>query len=300
MRPRILAVGVLTIAMVLPGAPPTLAHGNEGDTPTLPWTHLRFSAKKLFWTAETRIDLEPADPSSLATTLIAAPGSDALPAPPPVLQLSVASAFAGRRDHATLWFDPETGRAFQRRKVREGKKAYTKTYRFTREGVFSHRRSPTDDERDRPSSDWSNLDTRTFPHRPDRCAVVTEPTALLHRVSLADLELGDRVDLCAFSNKQTQRLVLRVEEALQLEVDHQLSSPGTTPRQRRETIEVLRLRIGPADEAAEGFELLGLEGEVDLYVDRRYRLPVRLEGRLGSLGRLRVDLEEAVLPATTP
>ena len=264
------------------------------------WQRLDFRAKKLLWTATTEVELTWPSTEALADQLLETPEGTGLPPRPPVALLATRSAFAGRSDQVELWFESDTGRALQRRKVRFGSKAYLKTYRFTADGVFSHRVSPTEDERGLEQDSWSQIEDSTISQAPDRCSRVTEPTALLYTLTAAELEVGDRLELCTFSNKRTQRVVVRVEECVPLEVDHRLVERDGTAARRRGTIETLRVRIAPTDPENEGFEFLGMEGAIDLFVDLEHRLPVRLEGRLGALGRLRVELDAAHFAEPTP
>ena len=292
-----MAVAVLT--------PVTRAH-EPGERPppkeartTVPWTTLRFEASKLFWTATTTLRWVPVEAGELPGQLIDAPSHRPLAARGRVVRLELASQFAGRQDDASVWVEESGFRALQRLKRRRGKKAYQKTYRFTEGGVYSHRLSPRDGEpEDGPPNRWSRLATTFYPYSETPCAVVSEPTALFFLVSVLPLEPGERHSLCTFSNKDLQWIEVEAVERTRLEVDLELDHADGTSSRIDGPLTVRRLVVRPRDTATgDDFELLGLEGELSLWVADQPRLPVRLSGRLGALGRTTVDLRRAELAA---
>ena len=249
------------------------------DPARVPWKRLDFEASKLFLTGSTEVHLH-----TQATT-----GEDG---PPEVLRLDVASSFAGRDSVSRVWFEPESAAAHERQKDRTGSKAYRKIFRFTSTGVESRRLSPADaSEADLPPERWSRVEESSYPHPPEAdCAVVSEPTLLFYLVSALRVGPGERIEVCSFSGKTLSRLLLEVEEGPRVRIDAAvLGAEG----EGQEEVETLRFRVR-AEPVVAGqeveLEFLGLEGDVAILVDTERRLPVRIEGRVPALGRLRVRL----------
>ncbi len=282
------------------------------DPERVPWTRLRYEARKLFFSGTTEVRL--AGPrSDLAGELIESPRGAALEADPggrtpggpdpgrpdPQLsRLTLESAFAGRRSEVEVWFDPGTAAALQRRKQRYGKKAYEKIYRFTADGVFSRRRSPRISGR-RGSEWWGRLEEEFYRYPGERggCPVVAEPTVLFYLLAAAELTPGEPLAVCTFSRRDLSRIEVWPAGAATLRVDYAELSGGER-RQRQGEIETLRVtvraRANPRRPLDGGeFEFLGLVGDVEIFVAGG--VPVEVRGRLPRFGRVQVRLVEVEL-----
>lgn len=276
--------------------PPTVATTPD---PKPAWSALRFTARKLFFESTTEIRLERVVPETLGGVLVEpAEGEAGLrPTGSPVALMTVDSRFASRHDESSLWFELETGRALQRFKIRHGKKAYRKKYRFAAGGVHVRRIAPLEGEVSQPHERWSKIEDRFYRHGEEGCAVVLEPTVLLYLLAEAPPAPGEPLELCTFSGKMLQRVVVENKGSQTVEVDYGTYLPGNDqPARHRGRQDLLRLELRPAGEGDE-LELLGLEGAIEVYVDPRQRLPVRVEGRLDFFGRVSVVLETAWLTA---
>ena len=120
---------------------------------------------------------------------------------------------------------------------------------------------------------------------------------LFYLASAGDLAAGRPVEVCVFTRKALSRVELRVEATAELAVDYSERSPRGA-RRRRGDIEALKLSIKArpvAADSGEEFELLGLKGDVELYLDPATRIPVQVSGRLPGLGRVHVKLTEVEL-----
>ena len=268
------------------------------DPARVPWTRLRFEARKLFLKATTEVRFATAPRRDLEGQLIDSPRSAASePRGARIARLELDSSLAGRRSEVDVWFDPGEVFALQRRKLRHGKKAYQKTYRFTDDGVFSRRRSPRSSaEGERPPGGWSRVEETFYAHPGKRrdCPAIIEPAMLFYLVAVADLAPREPLSICAFSNKVLSRLELRPTGSVPLRVDYAEISAGGRTRRKGE-IEAQRIAVSarPLDHAEEDFELLGLEGDVELFVHRG--VPVEVGGRIPGFGRVKVRLAEAEL-----
>ncbi len=262
------------------------------DPDRVPWTRLRYEARKLFFKGTTEVRL--AGPrGDRAGELIASPGRAGLEPKAGVSLIELESAFAGRRSVAEVWFDPGSAGALQRRKQRYGKKAYEKIYRFTGDGIFSRRRSPRISGR-RPGEWWGRLEEEFYRYPGERggCPVVAEPTVLFYLLAAAELATGKPLAVCTFSRRGLARVELRSAGTATLDVDYAETSAGER-RRRQGEIEALRVTVRARPLNGGDFEFLGLEGDVELFLAGR--VPVEIRGRLPRFGRVQVKLVEVEL-----
>lgn len=269
------------------------ADAHELSLQPVPWTRLEYAAHKLFLKGRSEIRLESVPSSRLAGELIESPEGSALgPRGSRAGRLELRSAFAGRESRSRVWFDPDTVNAFQRLKERPGKDPYRKTYRYAREGVYEHRCAPGDaSEKGRPWEQWSQIE-ETFHAHPSghrRCSTVIEPALLFYLVSAVDLSAA--FEVCAFTDRALHRVQIRPAGSESLAIDYVERSPSGENRRQRQ-IEARRFAVSaqPLAGGASDFELLGLQGDVEIYLDPDTRVPVRIAGRVPKLGRLEVEL----------
>ncbi len=293
---RRLPITMLALASLVFGAggESRSAAADDLDPDRVPWTRLRYEARKLFFKGTTEVRLG----AGSRRDLIASPGHAALepgsggPAPR-VSLLELDSVFAGRRSEVEVWFDPGGLVAFQRRKLRHGKKAYEKIYRFTADGVFSRRRSPRISGR-RPAEPWGRLEEEFYRYPGERggCPTVAEPTMLFYLLAAAELTPGEPLTACTFSRRDLSRVEVRAAGAATLKVDYAELTDGER-RQRQGEIEALRVTVRARPLDGGDFEFLGLEGDVEIFlVDG---VPVEIRGRLPRFGRVQVKLVEVEL-----
>lgn len=280
-------------SFVLGFSPSILASGDL-DPSRITWRELSFEASKFFLTGTTKVRFEEVDGEDLP----AEPEATGELPPPLAVQeiyrLSLDSSFAGRESASRVWFDPSSAAALQRLKDRKGNKAYRKSYRFLPGGVAVLRLSPGGaEEVGLAPEEWSKIERFFYPHPPEAdCEGIVEPSILFYVVSARTWSMGDQLEICTFSGKDLNRLRIGAVAGPKLEVDFQLVSQGKEIR-RREVVETLELQISteplaPGRDAE--LDFLGLTGDVSIFLEMEQRLPVRVEGRLSKLGRLKVDL----------
>ncbi len=296
-RVRVLAAMVLTAAAMSGG----LVESQElVDPGRVPWTRLEFEARKLFAKGTTEVRLASVSRSDLGSRLIASPRGGALkPAGPRLALLEMKAAFAGRRTETSVWFEPRRASALQRHKLRLGRKGYEKTYRFAGDGVFSRRRSPADARQgEGPIEDWGNVEDTfyDYPEGHGECGPIADPSQVLYLVSAAGPE---PLRVCSFSDKTLHHVELKPRGTRVLDVDYERGSKGGKSRRRgRVEVAAVVLEARPVDaESGEDFEFLGLEGDVEIFLDGR--IPVQIVGRLPGLGRVRIKLVSAELVVPT-
>lgn len=276
---------------------PTVAAA--GDAPLDPsrvqWERLEFVAKKFFLSARSEVSMDLVPASEAAAQWVRSEEEEGLrPASPELVRITVGSFVLGKEDWETLWSDPRDLTAFGRFKERRGKRGYQKRARFGRGGVFVLRQAPIDDsERGRPSDRWTKVEKFFYP-RPvgSTCRVVTESSALFYLVSAAELGAGESREVCIFSGKQgTFPVRITAGELEKMDVAYLERRPGKEAVERKGEVAVRRITVRPVGEGnEEELELLGLEGEVTLFLEEGSRVPVRLEGRLSGVGRVAVRL----------
>lgn len=316
----VLALAVLVMAapaMAAPAtaAPATAAPVQKGeadrvttlDSQKIRWHRLHFTAAKLFARGSATIELAETTPEDVAARFLEVPGHRRVEAAgPQLIQLELASAFGGRESTINLWIDPTDARALERLKLRSGGKAYQKTWRFTNDGIFSHRRAPLNsgEAKEAPEA-WGKVEEEFRPHpavttptMPGGCAAVTTPSALFYLASAATLQVGDNLQFCAVSGKTLSQVEVHAIDHRDVPVEYIRNTPSG-PHPVRGEIETLRLVVSatPMDprEADGKFEFLGLEDDIELFLELEDRLPVEVRGRIPVLGGVAVKLATADL-----
>ncbi len=290
---RLLAAVGLLLAHVAAGAGNVVAFDRERPR----WTALEYSASKLFVSASARVEARIRPGAEIAGELRATPAGHPVPAGPEVLEMIYAARGFGRESLTTLWVDPASGGTLQRTQRDTGSRERLRTYRFTDVGAYHFTRWPaTGDEEALPPEQWTS--TSEGMRAWSAAAVgkpVTEATALLWMVAAADLSArGDRLEVLTFSRRHVNRVTIEAVGRRAIKVDFLERGPAGS-RRHRGTVEaiVLRLRGSPLDPVAEddeAFELLGLSGDLDIFLDPQTRAPLQLRGRIKIAGQTTVRL----------
>jgi len=291
----ILLFATLPIQAARPAAP-TL------DPDRLVWERLSYEASKFIFSSSSEISIERRSAAEVRGALEPAGRGRALEPRGETLALEIESRALGRDSHLVLFFAPDDAMAYQRSQIETGKKKpRQKTYRYTREGVYSVRRYPEKGEEELPSDEWSDAleEYEDFGDGASEGAAITEPSALFYLLATAELdEPGDRLEFLVFSKNHVSPVVLRVEERTRLDVDYREISSGGE-RTVGGKVEALRISIDPhppaGGDAEEDFNFLGLEGNLVVYLDPEHRLPLQIEGKVPYAGRVRIKLCEAVV-----
>lgn len=293
----------------------------SADDSALPsWKALRFEASKLFIKAEMEVRLQPTTPTS-GDTLLDSPSGRPLQgsaANSPLWSVELTSVAAGRRSRSRVVFDPTTQAALQRTKEKLGSKPYDKVSRFTHDGVYTRRRAPTDDsEKGRPASTWTKIETKFEPYpgwqpadtatgRPEHpspvlggtaadgsraCGAILEPSQLLYLLATLDLD-HPPTDLCIFASGSISRLLFEPRGTTAVTVDIE-ESTGQSSRRHSGKVNarcvVVRSQSLDGQPGSE-LELLGLEGDVEIFLDTTRGYPIEVRGKLPHLGSVRVAL----------
>jgi len=264
------------------------------DPARMDWQALEFRASKLLIsaTAELVIDHRPA--VSVADSLIVpAEGRPVMPGPT-VTVLDMASEALGRRTEGLLVLDGESGAALQRISYdRRGRLRY-RIYRYTDTGAFHRTWWPEDGENELSWQQWSRQEEGmrpfpdTLPPQP-----VTEPTALLYLVPAGPLfDEGDRMEVLTFARRHVHRVTARVASSERLKYDYVVQPDGERRRGRGEPLRVLLegRTVDDGDDEDE-FELFGLSGAIELFIDPETRAPLAMRGNIKILGEVTFRLQ---------
>jgi len=271
------------------------------------WTELRFEASKFFVTADAKVEARLRPAAEIAGELLDTPSGEPVPAGDQVLEMLYTARGLGKASVTTLWADPLTGAALQRRGLDTSGDLRERTYRFADIGGYHYTRRPADArERKLPAEQWSNRSEglRAYPAE----AIgkpVTENTALLWLAAAANLhQPGERIELLAFARRHVNRVVMELGARRPERVDYTLRRGGTSERRRGEVNAlVLHIRgkpLGIEPDGRDDFELLGLRGDLELLLDPDGRIPLQLRGNVKIAGTVTIRLREAVLPTRLP
>jgi hypothetical protein len=269
------------------------------DPSRVGWRRLEFSASKFGLTTTSWVTFELVPAAEAAEQLIAAAeGGRALaPAGDSTGLLGIGSQLFSRRTDGRLLFDPADGTALQRVQHESGKRDRYKVYRFTEEGVYTVWRYPEDGEAELLPQRWSDRRDAVDAYPQPLPDLVTEPSSLFYLVSAGDLErVGDRLEVLAFSKHQVYRVSATVEAVERIEVDYVEEGPGGQ-RRVKGTTDALRIALAANSRTGDGepLNLIGLEGDVNLYLERRHRAPVLVTGKVKVVGRVNVRLQRLVV-----
>jgi hypothetical protein len=225
-----------------------------------------------------------------------------LPAKARTVLVTTGNSLMGRDSVTRLWLDPGDGRALQRIKVETGKKYRYKAERFTPTGVLTRRRYPLEGEEKKPPKSWGKESEEFVPVLLGGRSVI-EPGGLLYLLAVAPLHrAGDTWSVAVYADDAVHRLEIKVE-AIERRKASYVEVRGKKEEKRRGEIEVLRLSLRPKADKNAGdsqFEFLGLEGDVDVYLHRRHRYPIRISGKIPIAGQVNIELEKVVLPGSRP
>ncbi len=261
------------------------------------WRILSYEASKLFITASTTVTLE-VDAKVPADLYTPAAGKAGVHKPIPATRidhrLTLETQTMGRRSVETVFFDSGQGSAVQRHKRRFGNKGYSKTHRFLNGGVVVRRSAPAEGSSSSEEKNWTDIQETLFP-LPDSggCRVVIDPLQIFYLLSASDLKNpGDFFEVCVFSKKSFGLMKAEVTAISERKTDYRLDDRPASGKSRVIAISLTSSPLkGQTDE--EKIELIGLEGDLEVFLDAESRVPVEICGDHSKLGSISVRLVDA-------
>jgi len=273
------------------------------DAARVPWSELGFRAKKLTFSATTKLSLAPASADAIRSALLEpTEGAGIEPEDDRNLILSLESSGLGRNSTVKIWMDADRAAAYQRDQLETGKTERYRAYRLTGGGVSVITHKPKKGEEDRPRSQWSDRSERydRYPEWTGRNLLVSEPTALFYLVAASPLEKpGDLFQVPMFSRGNLILVQLQVTGTEKHKAEFTERNAAGGARTVKETVEALRISVDARaldpDSSESDLEILGLRGDVVFLLDPRTRAPLEVSGKVPVAGTVKVRLQEIVL-----
>ncbi len=266
------------------------------DPARVGWTEVRFHASKFFLSAEASLKVEQGDAGQYAGSLMAPGTGKAVDLDDDPLMMVIDTRALGRDGHNILLMNGRSGAAVQF--IQSEADRYRIT-RFTDIGRFRRTWRPEKNQRKLPHEQWTDRSDSVRDYPPDATGqVVVEAGALIYIIAAAPLAVpGDRYEVLTPIKRQLFRVVMEVASPRKIKTSYTEHSPSGTVR-RKGRVEPLRILIrgeGLNAEDDEKFQLLGLQGDIELFLQPDTRLPLQLSGKIKILGEVNFRLREATL-----
>lgn len=282
-----------------PKGPPAAAPALVPE-PVQPWSCLDFRAEQLMFKGTTRICAKKTRAEEMREWLPASdPKEPPLPQPAPgarLMKMTVKADLAGRLTEEEVYFEPESGRTLQRTRVKLGSDPYRKSYRFGEAGLDWTRSAPRSrEETERAEPAWSKIENHSAPYPAGSlCKVYSEPVLLLYLLAAHDWNSGKNLEFCMFAGKKWNRIEAISQGMRAFPARYEKNGqPGQASEAR-----AIVLKAGKAspEEDEDPFELMGLRGDLLIFLDPQSGLPLAIQGEMPWLGQVTVRLEKAETP----
>jgi hypothetical protein len=291
MRPRwpaaaLLACLVLLASGRLVAQEPAL----ELDAQRVGWSAVQLTGSRLFLSVDAHVRLQRRPLVAVAHTLLAVPSGHPVEPGGEVMEVTYRTRAVNQQSEIVLLMDPWSGAALQRIQHDSQGRLRQRTYRYGAEGAFLLTRWPADGEEALPPGDWSEVEEGFRPY-PAALAgqLVSEPTGLFYLIAASALAApGDRAEFLVYSRRNMHRVMILVTEPRRISTDFDRLRGDQRSRQRGSlSAPRLLIRGETLDEDDDDeFELLGLRGDLELYLDPGSRAPLQLSGNVKLLGRV--------------
>lgn len=282
-------------ALAQPGPEPALRKERMG------WSSLTMQASKLGVSMESTLSQEIVATAQARADLVSPPGNVAVePGGGAIVRMEVRTSFLGRDSKTLFWLDADDGRALQWTVVETGKRERFKESRAIEGGVWVLRKNPLDrSEEGQPLEKWTRVRDGIEPVTglpPGK--VLSEAAGLLYVLATSPLDaVGDRIEVYMESDGKAFPVSIRVEALERLDVDYRRTGGADAGRiDRKSTALRLSMRpLVPAGMDRRDFKFMSLEGDIDVWLDREGRYPLRIEGRVKWVGKVRIQLASVTL-----
>ena len=273
------------------------------DAGRLDWSAVTLRGSKLLVPVAADLELRPLAAAELAAALIQPRRGRPVPARGTVLLLDYHSRSLGKDLRIRLWFRGGDLAVLQRSRLERtpGQERY-KVYRYTAEGIYVTRRKPGPGEAKRPPERWTQVSDEFIAYPPGIPGdqVVSDPAVLFYVAAVADFrEPGEEIRLLSYFDDEMQVVTLRYEGDETVRADFRMQGPRgeTTVEGHRRALR-LGLTSVPLDrhDGRDEVAIASLR-QPRLLVDRRWRLPLELRGRIKVVGRVEVRLDQVVMRA---
>jgi len=294
----LLASLAAVVAFAQTGAGPALQKERMG------WSSLTMHASKLGVSMESTLSQKIVTKAEALSELVAPPeGIEPVePESAEVVRMEVRTEFLGRDSRTHFWLDADDGQALQWKVVETGKRERFKLSRAVADGIWVLRKDPADrSEEGRPIETWTRVRDGVEPlvGLPPGKAL-SESAGLLYVLATSPLEaVGDHVEVYMQSDGKAFPVALRVEALERLGVEYRRIG-GTEPGQIDRKVEALHLSMRPLVPKGmdrKDFRFMSLQGDIDVWLDRAGRYPLRIEGSVKWVGKVKIQIREVTVPA---
>jgi len=264
------------------------------------YTQLHYEASKLFLTLGTDVTLSKKPVADVAKDLVTPEDNNAIvPVPGSVYTVTTESKFFGKHTRYTIWFDERAALLQWLREIRKGSKSNVKFYRFAENGYRDYRKDYDNEDyvvNLGEISSWGSS-FKPFPAKPPENSVISDTAALLYLVSQLKLqEAGDEVSLLMYSDDQLIATKLVVEGKAKLSTDFEVVENGKSRRVKEKERSVVKVLVKPVDsqgKQVKDLEVMGLKGDVSMYIDEATRLLLQVSGDIDVAGEVDIKLKNA-------
>ena len=274
------------------------------DPKRVSWLQLSYKIRKV--SVEVRLASLPA--AEVEAALIKSPQGLSIEVESPVsnkitFRKTVKSLFKSVKTINHVWFKPDDAAALGRMRLRRGNDDFKKVYRFTKQGVFRHRREPKNRrESSKQPKDWTDVKDMFYNYNLDRlgCPSVTERLILIYIVSAAKISnTMQPISFCVFGKRQLFRVQFKPAGFHSLNVDFVEKKQQEEIRRQGEVQAlkiVLETRPLASDlDKVENFSFFGFQKNIAIFIDPASNLPVQLSGDYPSFGNVTIKLREAYM-----
>jgi|GEM_PF-6776729 len=266
----------------------------------IPYNQLTYEASKLLLTLGTEVTLSKKSVAEVSADLVTPKEGNAItPKSGSIYIVTTDSSFFGKHTTYTLWFDERSAIVQWMREIRRGSKSNVKFYRFSDNGYRDYRKNYPDEDYVVDLGEinsWGNSFKPYLVKAPED-KVISETGALLYLVSQLKLQnAGDEASLLMYSDEQLIDTRLIVVGKVKLKTDFTIVDNGKTQRINEKERSVIQVMVKPVDtqgNPVKDLEVMGLQGEISMYIDEATRLLLQISGEVEIAGKVDVKLKSA-------
>ncbi len=271
------------------------------DPDRVQWRYLKLKARKFLLTATSEAWLDLVDLDQVESEIITPEQGAGVAPEPRLVRMQSTTRFFGRKSVMKLLMNPSNGRAVQEAlDHRGGDRTKHRIFRYTDTGIFVLTYRPMNEaENDLPWPDWTRIspEWRTIEKQAYGLPIVL-PFGLLYVVGAADIAPGKPpARLLSISDRKITYLELVAYAARPRTVDFMLNGPDGT-RRCKGRLPAIRIGIRgqPVDPTLDTrFEFLGLEKDIQIYIEPETRIVLEVSGKAPIVGHLVIRTKEATV-----
>jgi len=204
-----------------------------------------------------------------------------------------------------VWFRPDAGEALQRLRWKKSGKEWLKLYRWEEAAVRRLSIRPKNEkEKEEGPPNWSKRYISLYPvsksTSSEGVAVLSEPLVLLYLAARAGMSRATSLEkVVLFGKKGIHEVVLRFKKRKRIKLKY-IERVDGQERLRREKAQVFIYTISSRQPETghihrERFSLLGLQQDIEIYVDVKRGMVVRIEGENEVVGKVGLRLVSVTL-----